>query len=68
MPNLNPISDQMKDSAVRPEITISNPIYLTKNEAMLKLLSELEKGRKWGEEKGWILESEVRNLFLDKEK
>ena len=65
MPHLNPTSDQKKGAAVHPEITMSYPICLSKNEAALKLLSELERGRKSGEENGWISADEVRAHFQE---
>jgi len=37
--------------------------HLTRNKAILKLLSELEERRKSGEENGWISADEMRARF-----
>lgn len=72
MPNIRPISDLRNYSEVIREVTLDTPVFLTKNgrgryvivdivdyektQATLKLMGELEKGRKSGEENGWISE------------
>lgn len=66
MPENNSIPKQKNASAVLPEITMSLPICLTKNEAAIKLLSELEGGRNSGEENGWISADEVRAHFEER--
>ena len=70
MPNIKPVSDLRNYTDVLRDITIGEPVFLTKNgrgryaiidmveyektQAKLKLLSELAKGAKSGEEKGWF--------------
>jgi len=69
MPSIKPVSDLRNYSEVLRDIKIGNPVFLTKNgrgkyvlldmedyektDASLKLLAELSKGRKVGEEQGW---------------
>lgn len=86
MPNIRPISDLKKYTAVLNTVAVGSPVYLTKNgrgcftimdmeeqeqqqekarkydkmEAQLKLMCELNTGRKSGEEKGWISSDDVR--------
>ncbi|MEG1475347.1 MAG: hypothetical protein RSC10_06305 [Longicatena sp.] len=38
-----------------------------KMKAEIRLISELEKGRKSGEEEGWLSEGEVRAIFVAKQ-
>ena len=75
MPNIKPISDLRNYSEVLHDVDIGSPVFLTKNgrgkyaildiqdfektQAKLLLLSELSKGRKSGEEKGWLTLEEV---------
>lgn len=75
MPNIKPISDLRNYSDVLHDVDIGSPVFLTKNgrgkyaildlrdyektQATLKLMSELEKGRRSGEEKGWFSIEEV---------
>lgn len=70
MPNIKPISDLCNYSEVLRDVDVGAPVFLTKNgrgryaildiqdfektQATLRLISELEKGRKSGEEKGWL--------------
>ncbi|MCI7144864.1 MAG: type II toxin-antitoxin system prevent-host-death family antitoxin [Clostridiales bacterium] len=70
MPNIKPISDLRNYSEVLRDVDVGAPVFLTKNgrgryaildiqdfektQATLRLISELEKGRKSGEEKGWL--------------
>lgn len=70
MPNIKPISDLRNYSEVLRDVDVGAPVFLTKNgrvryaildiqdfertQAKLRLVSELEKGRKSGEEKGWL--------------
>ena len=69
MPSIKPVSDLRNYSEVLRDIKVGNPVFLTKNGrgkyvlldmedyektyAGLKLMSELSKGRKAGEEQGW---------------
>lgn len=82
MPNIRPISDLRNYSEVIREVTLDTPVFLTKNgrgryvivdivdyektQATLKLMGELEKGRKSGEENGWISSDDVRAHFQRK--
>lgn len=70
MPNNKPMSDLQNDNNVLNDVTVGTPIFLTKNrrgkyaildmkdfekaQATIRLMSELAKGRKLGEEKGWL--------------
>jgi len=69
MPSIKPVSDLRNYSEVLRDIKAGNPVFLTKNgrgkyvlldmedyektDASLKLMVELAKGRKAGEEQGW---------------
>ena len=69
MPIIKPVSDLRNYTEVVRDITVGSPIFLTKNgrgryvmldmadyekrEASIRLLSELVKGRKAGEQQGW---------------
>ncbi|MFA5385273.1 MAG: type II toxin-antitoxin system prevent-host-death family antitoxin [Eubacteriales bacterium] len=75
MPNIKPISDLRNYNKVLQDITIGEPVFLTKygrgkfviidiNEyekikASLKLMSQLAQGEKAGKEKGWMTIEEV---------
>jgi len=64
-----PVSDLRNYTEVLKNLTVGNPVFLTRNgrgkyvilemddyektQASFKLMSELAKGRKSGEEKGW---------------
>lgn len=70
MPNNKPMSDLQNDNNVLNDVTVGAPVFLTKNgrgkyaildmkdfektQATIHLISELAKGRKSGEEKGWL--------------
>jgi len=82
MPNIKPVSDLRNYNEVLKEVTVGNPVFLTKNgrgryalidiadyektQATIKLMSELARGRESGEEKGWILHEDVRSYFKGK--
>jgi prevent-host-death family protein len=69
MPNIKPVSDLRNYTEVLRDIAVGEPVFLTKNgrgryaiidmedyektQAKLKLFSELAKGARSGEEKGW---------------
>ncbi|MDR2509432.1 MAG: type II toxin-antitoxin system Phd/YefM family antitoxin [Spirochaetaceae bacterium] len=69
MPVIKPVSDLRNYTAVLQDIAVGRPVFLTKNgrgkyvmltmedyektEALIKLMDELAKGRKAGEERGW---------------
>jgi hypothetical protein len=69
MPNIKPVSDLRNYTAVLRDIAVGDPTFLTKNgrgryvildmddyaktQASVRLMSELSRGRKAGEELGW---------------
>lgn len=84
MPNIKPISDLRNYNEVLHDVAVGAPVFLTKNgrgkyaiidiqdfektQATLHLMSELAKGRKSGEENGWLTLDEVEeNLGLKNE-
>ena len=82
IPNIKPISDLRNYSEVLREVDVGAPVILTKNgrgryaiidigdyerkEAILMLSNELAKGKKSGEEKGWLSSEAVRAHFQAK--
>lgn len=80
MPNIKPISDLRNYSEVLREVSAGSPVFLTKNgrgryaivdiddyertRAAAALMNELAKGRRSGEEKGWLSPEDVRTRFL----
>ena len=82
MPNIKPVPDLRNYSEVLRDVSAGAPVFLTKNgrgryaivdmedyektQATLKLMSELEKGRKSGEEEGWLSTDDVRAHFREK--
>ncbi len=80
MPNIKPISDLRNYSEVLREVSAGSPVFLTKNgrgryaildisdyekaNAATALMNELAKGRRSGEEKGWLSPEDVRTRFL----
>ena len=84
MPNIKPISDLRNYTEVLHDVAVGAPVFLTKNgrgryvivdmhdyektQASLKLMKELAKGRKSGEEKAWLsLESVEEHLGITHE-
>lgn len=75
MPNIKPISDLRNYTEVLRDVSVGAPVFLTKNgrgkyaildihdydriQATIQLMNELAKGRKSGEEKGWLTLEEV---------
>ncbi|NLJ25507.1 MAG: type II toxin-antitoxin system prevent-host-death family antitoxin [Firmicutes bacterium] len=75
MPNIRPISDLRNYSDVLRDVDVGAPVFLTKNgrgryaimdiqeyektQATIRLMCELARGRKSGEEKGWLTVDEV---------
>ena len=75
MPNIKPVSDLRNYTEVLRDIAVGEPVFLTKNgrgryaivdieeyektRAVLKLMGELAKGERTGNEKGWIDVSDV---------
>lgn len=82
MPNIKPVSDLRNYNEVLKDVAVGEPVFLTKNgrgryalidiadyektQATIKLMSELAKGRKLGEEKGWLSPEDVRAHFKEK--
>ena len=70
MPNIKPVSDLRNYTEVLRDIAVGEPVFLTKNgrgryaivdmdeyektQAVLKLMGELAKGERSGNEKGWL--------------
>ena len=79
MPNIKPVSDLRNYAEVLRDIAVGEPVFLTKNgrgryaivdieeyektQATLKLMSELSKGEKSGQEKGWLGIDTVEKLL-----
>lgn len=79
MPNIKPISDLRNYGEVLQDVSIGSPVFLTKNGrgryaildiheyeklcAAIKLMHELERGARSGEEKGWLRTSDVKAHF-----
>lgn len=82
MPNIKPISDLRNYSEVLRDVSTGAPVFLTKNgrgryaiidikdyennRATLALMDELARGKKSGEEKGWLSSEDVRAHFRSK--
>lgn len=82
MPNIKPISDLRNYTEVLRDVAEGAPVFLTRNgrgryaildmadyeklQASIWLMNELEKGRRSGEEKGWLSIEEVRAHFLER--
>lgn len=82
MPNIKPISDLRNYTEVLREVAEGAPVFLTRNgrgryaildmadyeklQASIWLMNELEKGRRSGEEKGWLTIDEVEAHFCEK--
>lgn len=82
MPNIKPISDLRNYSEVLRDVSAGAPVFLTKNgrgkyaivdiqdyektQATLRLMNELAKGRKSGEQEGWLSPEDMRAHFRAK--
>ena len=82
MPNIKPISDLRNYSEVLRDVAVGSPVFLTTNgrgryaivdiqdyektKATLQLMNELAKGKKSGEENGWLSSADVRAHFRAK--
>lgn len=82
MPNIKPVSDLRNYNEVLRDVAVGEPVFLTKNgrgryalvditeyektHATIKLMGELAKGRKSGEESGWISHEAVMAHFKEK--
>ena len=65
MPNINPVSDLRNYSDVLHDVTALDMQDFEKMQATLRLMNELAKGRKSGEEKGWLtLENVEKQLGI----
>ena len=79
MPNIKPVSDLRNYNEVLRDISVGEPVFLTKNgrgryaiidieeyektRAALKLMNELSKGEKSAQENGWTDIAEVEKLL-----
>ncbi len=79
LPNIKPVSDLRNYTEVLHDVAVGSPVFLTKNgrgryaivdmkdyeqtQAILRLMSELEKGRRSGEEEGWLTPEDVKAHF-----
>lgn len=77
MPNIKPVSDLRNYNEVLQDISVGEPVFLTKNgrgryvivdmeeyertHATIKHLSELAKGENSGKEKGWLGLDEIED-------
>mgnify|MGYP004524235631 FL=1 len=65
MPNIKPVSDLRNYSDVLHDVTALDMQDFEKMQATLRLMNELAKGRKSGEEKGWLtLENVEKKLGI----
>jgi prevent-host-death family protein len=79
MPSIKPVSDLRNYNEVLRDVSVGRPVFLTKNgrgrfaiidiadyektQSTITLLSELTKGKKSGEEKGWFSAKEVEKAL-----
>ena len=79
MPNIKPVSDLRNYNEVLRDISVGEPVFLTKNgrgkyaivdmeeyektQAVLKLMGELSRGEQSGKDKGWEDIAEVESLL-----
>ena len=79
MPNIKPISDLRNYTEVLHEVDVGAPVFLTKNgrgryaivdmqdyertQATIRLINELSKGRRSGEQEGWLTAEDMRAHF-----
>ena len=82
MPNIKPVTDLRNYNDVLRDVATGSPVFLTKNgrgryaivdmqdyektAATMRLMSELERGRRSGEEEGWLSADDVRAHFAAK--
>ena len=78
MSNMKPVSDLHNYTEVLHEVTVGKPVFLTENgnckyvildiqdyekaEATQCLMNELNKGRQYGEQNGWIASDDMRTI------
>lgn len=79
MPNIKPISDLRNYTDVLKEVSVNQPVYLTRNgrgayaivdvgeldrlKATIKLLTRLEEGEQSARENGWLMADEVEKAL-----
>ena len=79
MPNIKPVSDLRNYNEVLRDISVGEPVFLTKNgrgryaivdieeyektRALLKLMKELGKGERSADEAGWLDITDVEKEF-----
>jgi len=79
MPNIKPVSDLRNYNEVLKDITVGEPVFLTKNgrgryaivdiseyertKAIIKLMGELNKGEASAKEQGWKDISDVEKML-----
>ena len=79
MPNIKPVYDLRNYTEVLRDISVGEPVFLTKNgrgryaivdmeeyektKAIIKLMGELSKGEQAGKEKGWTDFAEVEKML-----
>ena len=79
MPNIKPVSDLRNYTEVLRDISVGEPVFLTKNgrgryaivdmeeyektKAIIKLMGELSTGEQAGKEKGWTDFAEVEKML-----
>ena len=79
MPNIKPVSDLRNYNEVLRSVDVGAPVFLTKNgrgryalvditeyektQATLRLMSELAKGEKAGNEQGWLTIDDVEKAL-----
>ena len=79
MPNIKPVSDLRNYTEVLRDIRVGEPVFLTKNgrgkyvlldiedyektQAGIRLMAELAKGRKAGEDQGWETIEDVEAIL-----
>jgi prevent-host-death family protein len=84
MPKIMPVSDLRNYNEVLREVTVGEPVFLTKNgrgryavldiadfeknQSVIRLYTELNTGRKSGEDQGWLPVEDVKAHFNDKAK
>ena len=84
MPNIKPISDLRNYNEVLRDVEEGSPVFLTKNgrgkyaivelrdyekaQATIRLMNEIAKGRRSGEEEGWLSMEEVKKAIFEKNK
>ena len=82
MPNIKPVSDLRNYNEVLRDVAVGSPVFLTKNgrgryaiidieeygrmQATVRLMSDLEVGRRSGEKEGWLSHEDIKTYFKEK--